>query len=297
MAVGPGTPVEPLPASPPRVSLLSMATLVPNAETDTRWMGGIRYAPEECLPETDSVWWQCSTDDPGFEKESGAGNSIEEFTPMVAWAGDSCSPFGWNERDFQGRARRKLLACESRIIEAELWTGAHAADAGHDTNRFLEDGSLVEQLEGGVKTGYVSALAELEQALAECSCGGGHMIHAQPRVVTTWSQNGLLTLSPDGTMIRTAMGTLVVPGAGYPGTGPDGEPDPTADRSWAYATGIVRVWRGPISIVPGTLGEAMDRDTNLVTYRAERTFAAVWDQCCHVGIHVDLCQAHCETGS
>lgn len=299
MAVGPGTPVEPLPASPPRVSLLSSAQIVPNSETDVRWTQGIRWSPEECLPETDSLWWACveeGGDAPDFEKETGAGQLIEEYQPFVAWAGDACSPFGWNERDYQGRARRKLLANESRIIEAELWTGARAATAGYP-NRFLADAGRVTQLESGVRTPHASALAELESALAECG-GGDHMIHAMPRLVSLWSRNGMVTPSPDGRVLRTALGTVVVPGAGYNGSGPGGSPaEGDRDDSWAYGTGMVRVWRGPVVVLPGDFASAVDRETNLVTFRAERFVAATWDQCCHVGIRVNHCVELCTVAS
>lgn len=258
--------------TPPLVSLVRSARRVD--EGDFRWENGFAFSPEGC--EGGGILDPCGT----TEKTISDNPALVEYDPYVVYAGDKCSSFGWQDRDYQARARRFLEACQSKHIAAELWTGTLATSASFP-NPFFTD------IAGDVVATAVTpteALACLEQGLAECQCGAG-MIHATPNVVTHWINAGLVLR--EGGLLMTYLGTIVVADGGYPGTGPGGT-EPASGAVWAYATGIVEVRLGEVQIFPATLKEALNRETNLIEFRAERMASAVWDNCCLLAASVDV---------
>jgi hypothetical protein len=80
----------------------------------------------------------------------------------------------------------------------------------------------------------------------------------------------------------------VVVGAGYPGTGPFGQPDPGPDEAWAFATGMVDIRLGDPMIYPEEFWQALDRATNTVTFRGEQFAAVTHDGCCSFAVLIDL---------
>lgn len=279
MGAGPAQVVQSPPATPPLVSLVRSARRVD--EPDDRWMNGFGFAPEGCA--MSGILDPCDT---GVEKEVPASRDSIDFEPYVIWAGDSCSSFGFSQRDYEARARRLLEACQSKQIAEEFWKGT-VAQANDWPNRFLADVANVDLLteSGGVSP--TQALSCLEQGLAECQCSQG-MIHATPQVVTYWVSEHLVIR--EGGLLITQLGTIVVADGGYDGSDPNGNA-PISGGVWAYGTGIVDVRLGPVQVFPSSMNEALNRSTNLVTFRAERMAAATWDSCCLVGaeIDIDLC--------
>lgn len=279
-------PVRALPASPPLISLLTSAEVLP--EQSTRWEGGIAYESEICGTDRTGVFPGCDVEaivvDPGAD--------TIEIEPMVAWAADSCSPAA--ARDWEARARRKLASCESSLIESELWRGT-VSRAQSFTNKYLASNDAIEVAAAPVDP--APALACLEQALSSCNCGVQGMIHATPQVITYWISANLVYR--DGSKLYTHLGTVVIPGSGYDGSGPaltpNGAPVAATDGSiWAYATSMVHLRLGPVATIPGSMGGAMDRTTNTVTFWAQRVYVAGWD-CCHFAAPIDL--ALCVTSS
>lgn len=135
------------------------------------------------------------------------------------------------------------------------------------------------------------ALAALQEHLAEVGCGRRGMIHATRNAVTLWHRYGLVRR--EGPMLLDLYDNVVVPGAGYDGSGPDGEVA-TAETTWVYATGLLEVRRGPVTVVPGELAEALDRATNTVEWRAWRPVLVSWDGEVHAGIRMQLCELACQ---
>ncbi len=310
-------------ATPPALSLLtvpgvvvspaeeqSMGLLGPNGAR--RWMNGVNVEPEACSVSLDldtatadfPYWWSCpsGTTNPvtalsglGGVKAIGDGPDAVHAEPYTAWVGFQCRPVGGSDArnvEVDARIRRKLLACLPAIVEHELWTGQIADLMDADTP-YLADQATADDVGGYY--GFVTALAEIEQALADCSCSGRHMIHAQRRVVTAWRMHNLVSLAPTRDHLLTELGTIVVAGAGYPGTGPLGT-DPSYSNSWAYGTGMVRVFVGPIDVNTTDLS-TVDRSTNLAELRAETSALAIFSPCCHVAAHVNLCDTSCGGGS
>lgn len=279
MSVGPGMVVDATPLAPPRVSLLTSADVVTNGD---RWAGGLTWRPENCTPPDNPYFWTCQ--DPGGAaptqpKTPEAPEAVVTYRPYDIWVGIRCGNMAPKDGEFEQEARQSLDAFQSYLIEKELWTGA-IATLGSFNNDFLMNSPTA--INSNADTPYVTALGELEQALATCQPGQVSMIHAQPRTVTVWVQNGLVTPEANGRRLRTALGTIVVPGAGYPGTG-TGLAAATKDSSFAYGTGLVRVYLGPVEVF-----DDFNRSVNTHIVRAERTVAAVMDECCLVAVRVDL---------
>lgn len=76
--------------------------------------------------------------------------------------------------------------------------------------------------------------------------------------------------------------------------GPSG-PTVVAGSQWAYATTLVTVRLGPITVSPpdddDALVRATNRDLNTIEVIASRPAAATFDGCAHIGVEVDL--AYC----
>lgn len=271
--------MQPQPAAPPRVGLVAQARIVD--EPDERWVQGFTYSPDNC--------GESGIGDPcGFSKAIPDAEGNLSFDPFAVWAGDKCSSFGFESRDWQERARRQLRACESAQIEAELWGGAFAQDDEDRPNRFLASEASDVLTSSAADAG--DALACLEQGLAQCNCGQRGMIHATRQIVTEWSALNLVRR--DGNQILTIHDTIVVPGAGYDGSSPLGEP--AADGSiWAYATGLIDLRLSAVFVIPrasevdALMREALNRDEDTVEVRAERAAAATWDGCCHFAVEID----------
>jgi len=282
-------------ASPRQVSLLS-SVIVNQETTDREWGNGITWRPDACAPPDDPYWWICpegegETAVAAYETMAlGEQAEVHRVRPFTIWTGYQCSTFGFLAQEAEPRARRLLEAKQSQILEKELWTGAVATLAGFP-NDFLDNAPTALGT-----FGIVPALAELEQAASAVS--GVAVIHAQPRVVAAWASQYLVTPSPSGRQLRTAQGTLVIPGSGY--TGITQASVPSATESAAFVTGMVGVYLGPVRISSAdetssrdnSAGSPADSDVdttvNTMVVRVERTAAVVFDNCVKASAKVTL---------
>lgn len=281
MTLAPRTPVLATPSAPPRVGLIASARELNRVEEQvggqSRWGGGFGYEPENYCAGSGVV------DPCDSSKPPDAGLGVIEYDPVLLWAADQCATFD-RTRDRQGRARRRLLACQSKLLAGELWTGT-VAIASSFPNKYLASPDANTVSDGALSE--VNALACLEEALAACSCTTA-MIHATPGLLTQWKAASVVERF--GNVFRTANDTIVVADAGYTGSGPDGQP--AADGSvWAYGTDVVEVRLDEVMVFPNADAEAMTLTPsadNTLVYRAERLAAASWDGCCHVAVEVDI---------
>lgn len=281
MAIGPGDTVEAPLLAPPAQGLLVAADVVDHTAGDERGMNGVGWSPELC---GDGEVWAASCGTIGNAKGAGRNRPVNVAAePFGVIARDSCSTFGWRAAEYEARARRKLAAIEGSLIEREFWSGVLLGTA----NRNLSEptASIV-----GYGLGLRLALAALQQAIADGRAGLG-MIHARPIVVMQWWSLNLLRW--DQGKLRTALGTPVVAGMGYTGTGPNGEV-PANGTEWAYATDSVVVERWAARVYPDAeddrerIAQATDRASNLVEFRAERMAAVKWSACVHAAAEVNI---------
>jgi hypothetical protein len=220
-----------------------------------------------------------TTGSPGSYPAPGEVDTI----PPVLRAWDRCSSFGFEAHDYAQRANDTLDVATSAAIELEFWGGAKAQAAGWP-NLYLANGSatvITPYISGGGVPAVARAIEALEQAISNVGAGGLGMIHCRPEAVPHLTQ-----VRRQGNLLLTARDTIVVAGSGYPNLGPTGLPAP-AGQTWMFATGLVDVRIGDISLFPDPaqdenwLIQATDRNTNEVVIRAERPGVAVWDGAVH----------------
>lgn len=251
-------------------------------DTVGRWQSGFEYTPETAGGVGGTVLHNChgSTDEIDADPEPDAVVS----DPFVVWDADRCGTAGFMEHDWQGRATRALLANQSHHIARELWTGALLADAigdGQDVDRPTLPGSA-EVVATGKST--VEAIATLESRFARCSHGQRGMISLPPLLLAAvmMGDTGPYIIR-DGGVLVTMLGTLVVADSGFGAGAPSGQ---SATNLWVYVSAVPRVRLDAIQLVPGTLdnatayAQAMRRDVNDLTLRAERLAAFDFDPSC-----------------
>lgn len=271
----------------------------PNIGAPVLWIRGFSYRPEVCNG-GDRI-------DPEGTIE-GTPSPIEsqiDVVPFIVEGSDTRSTFGaptdaiYDEA--RQYARRQLLACEGKQIETELWHGTYSNSVS-TTNRHLTSPD-VNLVEGDRLLGYVTALAVLEQAINNATCGAQGMIHCRADTATMFISEHLAHRV--GNLLVTELGTIIVVGSGYDGSAPDaGTPGldpahankvPSSDSGWAYATTIVDVRRSAfISSQP--ILERLDYSHNTLTTFERRVAASTWG-CLHAGVHVDHLNKISTTGS
>lgn len=268
---------------PPRVSLLTSAPVVEvDTITGTRWALGYSFRPQTCG--TDAQTFALTT---SYEKLPGEAPEIVEIEPFGVMTPATCSAFGHATTEMQdelrAEARMKMRACESYQIEEEFWTGAKVSANPHLASTDSEDITNTAEYTTGMDAD--DALACMEGALGDCQCGRQGMIHMSRRLFTKLAT----TFAPfrrEGARILTMLDTIVVPGAGYPGTSPEGA-ESTA-WEWMYGTGIVTVRTEAGEDIPRIVTQAVDRSVNTMTWYAEKAAAVDFDPCCHLAIKVAL---------
>lgn len=219
---------------PPRVSLLSAADLIPM--DNERWSNGFELIAEDC--ETVNVYAVCPASDAEPKESNTAGNTIS-YLPYVLYTGAKCSTYS-REEDFYDRAQRKLLTGESTALESLLWTGTLGAVDLSVTNPTLV-GSTTITATGATRTAE-EALAIMDQNIGMKSATQG-MIHLRPQVLGELLDHKVIRR--EGNVYLSPMDNIVVPGRGYPGTGPTGQA--VGASEWMYGhPGIVQVRRGPV---------------------------------------------------
>lgn len=261
------TPIEGPAPTPPAVSLVRQAQTV---DGDGRWMGGFSFRPRGC---TDGMQG-FSLCDPAVITPT--ERTIATGVPFTLTNAEICQTFGFEAIDYERYVREAYEAFEPGAIESEFWTGTLESAGLH-----LAAGGSVTNLSGSSSASLAGGLGALEAYLGTCGPGGRGMIHMSRRVMTAMAAQHLLW--KDGSGVYTFAGTIVVPGVGYPGSGPAGEA--AGATEWIYGTGRVMLLRSKMRSVPdpanpNAFSEALRRDTNEVAWQTQRTVGAVFDPCC-----------------
>lgn len=260
---------------PPRYSLLVNATIID--DLDYHWMSGGQVYPYPDLGDG-AAHNACAA---GTEREKIEGGSfaLPEFGAFTVYVAETCTARGiGDDEDFKNRAVMGLNGLEAALVEREFALG----DA-MPANPYLADVTLPNYEALGTLA-PLEALARLENAIAETGKMG--VVHTDPATATAWA--GQYLIEKEGSFMRAvATGTPIVVGYGYVGAKPDGSAVLAADQGYAWATGPVQIRRSGIEMLPGSLAEALDRQNNVVTYRAERHYLVDWDTELQAAVLVD----------
>jgi hypothetical protein len=196
----------------------------------------------------------CPTE--GSLRLGGGSGVVEAYDPYVLYASDKCSTFD-RDRDFYGRAQRKLLTAEAFFLEGALWNGI-------TSNPFLADGAGVNndtatQTLALTATSAKAAFAVLEQNLGWLSSSPG-TIHLRPQVLHELLE--ARTVRRVGNVYLSPMDNIVIPGRGYPGTGPASEV--VGATEWMYGhPGKIQVRRSEmVRLGEGDLASQVNRYVN-----------------------------------
>jgi hypothetical protein len=260
---------------PARYNLLTVATIYD--DLDYHYLAGGQIYPYPKLDDGDTHN-PCATGT-NREKIDGGVTYLPEWGAYTAYVAETCTARGIGDDEaFRDRAVIGLTGLEAALVEREFATGV-----AMPANPYLADISQPNYASlGTLKT--VEALARLENAIA--ATGKMGVIHADPATATAWAS--ACTVEREGAYLRAiATGTPIVVGYGYVGAKPDGQAAPPATAGWAWATGPIQIRRTGVEIVPGSLSAALDRQNNVVTYRAERHYLVDWDTELQAAVLVD----------
>lgn len=197
---------------------------------------------------------------------------------------DYCSTFGFDKRDFKGRAERLLSNASPQAMGKEFWTGT-LAKAKELPNSYLAKEGLAEILEG--KPSVERGFEALQNALQQCGFGGQGMIHLQAQTAPN-----LLRVRRVGSLLLDMFDNIIVPDVGYPGTAPEGH-STESGCAWMFATDLVacRI-EDEATIFTETFAEATDwgqgQDPNSIRMRARKLAIAYFDAACVFAQQVTL---------
>lgn len=244
-----------------------------------RWGNGAIVYPYPI--DTGYSWDPCSTGSLQAKHE-GMTPPLPVFAAFTAYLPETCTSSRIVSPDyFRARAQLAFGAVESAIYENVLAGGG----AFHLTDQpYLADSNVVK-LNGGAAVSPKEGLALLEDAIGGTARRG--MIHATPATMIAWSFFGE-AITKVGGALQTSGGNDVIVGDGYIGVYPDSSAAPGATQAWAWATGPVQIRReNQIRIYPDTIAEALNREENIVTYRAERDALVSWDTVLQAAVLID----------
>lgn len=271
----------------------------PNPQRDrrVRWIDGYQIYPDDC--DGGHIIDPCQLGSNADVADTGQASVIGPIQPFIIEASDKCSTFG-APHDFRlARAQRKLLAVQSKVLEAEFWNGTKAQSQSWTNNQYLRKSgvTVLGTAPVGGAFGWIDGLAALEQAISDGSAWERGVIHASPQLVTHWIAAYLVFPRPSDGLLTTGLGTIVVAGSGYDGTGPQSAINPNR-LEWAYATPVPQIRLGEVTFSQTDEDTvAVDRLTNDRTIRASRFASIVMSSCFRAAALITMTTASQVPGS
>lgn len=251
--------------------LFALLTFRPMPDPHT--YGGVTWSEVGCDPASGFGPAFCDPEDVtglpiGFPDPADAGHcgtaDADPFTVYYTWKGGL---LGHPDGYAQQQATAGLVAREEQAAEKTLWTGALTG-----TGTGFASGADDVTPTPGTAASLKRALAVLEGWLGT-DYGSLGVIHMTREAASLLLTAGALTAS--GTSLKTELGTPVIAGSGYPGTGPDGAA-PGDGETWLYATPALFGYRSDVLAPTGTV---YDTGHNDAYAEAERTYIIGWDDC------------------
>lgn len=240
---------------------------------EDHWESGITYV---AYPEETPIAWEDSLAGTFREKEEGGPMRTAEFDPFVIYLPVSCTAYGQSISQFEDKSSRVLRVTQAFAVEQALAGGIAGL-----ANPYLADANMATPA-GATAVSARVGVSWLEQALA--ATGRGGIIHVTPAVLDALQP---IRVTDDATLpLYTGAGTPIAVGAGYSGITPAGEEAPGATEDWIFVSGPVEVRLDDVADLP-EIADALDRQFNDVTYRAEKVAVVSWDTALQAGVLVD----------
>lgn len=212
----------------------------------------------------------------------GEGDFSRTEVPFVVKVEFQASTIGTTPEEVQNLIETYLEVATQKAVEREFWTGELRDGVDNSNHLASPEATVVNPAVGSpVKTKY--GLALLEQALGNRGIGERGVIHATRGVASALGFKG------SNGRIETPIGNFLVAGAGYTGSGPDGDV-PGGDQAWMYATGPVVVRLGSSDYYQESARTSIDIRNNTIHYQGYRTATAYWTNNSHFAVLVDLAE-------
>jgi hypothetical protein len=222
--------------------------------------GGVQYIPDDC---GDVYIWGMSCPPVSGAKTFQALPAAVSGFPFTVYTSYTCNLVGISYDEARQRVLTRASLRMQRGVERIFWGGTNAAPGLPGITGLLRGATALT-----AASCTASAIATLEQGLVDNGIIGG-IIHARPYMMPFLAN--LHVLEPNGRGWKTPLGTPIVFGQGYDGTGPNGEAV-TATVEYMYATGRVPIWQDPEIWVPPVDG-GFNTSTNVLTLMAEQVYA------------------------
>ena len=271
-AVGPAVALDgPLPVAPPHSLLMKEGVVVERDATRVLNGANVWAYPTGCS----SRWEPCS-DGTYRTKASDSEQPTSRFDAFVVYKPVTCSAMGLRDpEELFRRAEAVLDATISASVEAAMAEGTDQS-----SNPFFGDVN-VDDLTSGTAVSPGVGLSYLEEAIGT-TCRQG-MLHFTPAVVS--ALQAFPVGDPADQKLVTANGTPVVSGMGYQDIDTPYLDTPLTTEDWAFATGPPRVYLGPVVLT--SVRDTLERDVNVLTFRAERYVLAIWDGVLQAAVLID----------
>jgi hypothetical protein len=253
----------PAPQIPPRPVGIFDVALGPMPFPEPSTVGnGLEYQPDTCIDDVFLYAMNCPAVS-GTKTFSGIDAPISG-APFGVITSYICSSIGYLFDEAQQRVLNRMQLREQRAVERRIWQGQPiGSSVGGIAGLFQSSTTL------GTASCPTVAVQMLEQALADNGVIGG-ILHARPAMSSHLTRSRQIERT--GRSITTTLGTPVVFGQGYDGTGPQGQAVATSTE-WMYASGRILLWATDAQTFPP--GQTMDFASNTVYTLAEKIYVAV----------------------
>lgn len=253
--------IEP-PQPPPRPYGLFDVALGPMPmPVDPAAGGGIQYVPDTCEDDVFLYAMNCPAVT-GSKFFSGVETAISG-APFGVITSYQCSSFGYSFDEAKQRVLTRMSLREQTGVERRVWQGVPAGGIGGIPGLFQSASTLT------AAACPTLAIGALEQVLADNGVFGG-VIHARPYMAAQLARSRLIQPG-QGRRITTALGTPVVFGQGYNGTGPQGQAV-TATTEYMYASGRILIWATDVDVPDPR--QVFDTTNNVMKLLAEKIYIA-----------------------
>ena len=264
-------PPNAIPAPDPgplRYGLFQVAT-GPLELSDRARQSGVLWDPSGCGAAR-GYPAECDVTPPS--KTFDANTPEQDALPFVVYATINCGSAGYTTDYLQAKVRRKLTAVEQTGVEEAVWSGAIGGSGALANKPTIIGATAGFHTNLGTAADLPTGISMLED-YASFAYGYVPTIHAEARVAAFMDE--LRLVHKDGPLLRTALGSKLAFGGGYPGTSPAGVAA-VAGHAWLYVTGQVTLWRASdVFVAPPE--QVLDRALNQYNLIAEREWLAAID--------------------
>lgn len=267
-ATVPATLVEGTPRVGLPFGLFSQVAMRPGV--GERWQLGVQWETLTCEP-LDGIGFAFTDDRDGVlglpKNLDPLAASPLEASSFTVYGHFTASPAAFTPEVAQERAILHLQAREEARVEQALWTGD--LDNTPSLRSALFDGAAAAQ-------NIAVGIALLEEYNAS-EYGSRGLIH----LTTACASIGLSedVLESRSGRLFTNLGTPVIAGAGYDGSGPTDADPPASGERWAYITPPLFGYRSEVFTSSARPGDLLNTTKNDLYAVAERTYLLGFDAC------------------